>query len=181
MNKRNFQVIEPESNIPVVFDQIFAEKVGGGNVKNSVFDLFPGMAVSEDGHVIKGYRLVESALKAATSIKIAKHSGIAVGDVLGTGKVAVACSDVDYSNSDFDLVTVSLNMELNKGAVLYEAKSVSSDAAEPKYVPAYILGTYVPANSGDELVKLVNGANIRKETAPVADEVVAMMKGIFKI
>ena len=48
-------------------------------------------------------------------------------------------------------------------------------------VPVYLVGDDVPANSGDFMVKLVNGANIRKETAPVADEVVAQMKGISKV
>lgn len=182
MDKRNFKVIAEEGKTQIVFDQIFAEKVGGGIVKNSSFDLVPGLAVSSDGNVIKGYRVVEAASTSSSEIKIAKGSGVAVGDILAKGSVAASCTAVDTKSSvDYDVVTVSLGVELAIGDVLYEAASVSSDSATPKHTPAYLLGSYVPANSGDELVKLVNGANIRKETAPVADEVVAMMKGITKI
>ena len=179
---KRFNVIEPGKSDPNVFDQIFAEKVGGGLVKNSSFDLYPGIAVSADGEVIKGYQVVEAADKSATTIKIAKNSGIAVGDVLAKGKVGVACTAVDTTSSTtFDTVTVTLGVALSKGDVLYQAAAASTSAAAPKYTPAFLLGQFVEANSGDELVQLVNGANIRKETAPVADEVVALMKGIFKI
>lgn len=179
---KRFSVTDPGKNAPIVFDQIFAEKVGGGLVKNSPFDLYPGMAVSADGDVIKAYKVVEDALESASSIKIAKNSGIVKGDVIAKGKVGVACTDVDTTTSkDFDTVTVKLTVAVSKGDILYQAASASADAAAPVHAPKYLLGEFVEANSGDELVKLVNGANIRKETAPVADEVVALMKSIDKI
>ena len=181
---KRFSVTDAGKNDPIVFDQIFAEKVGGGLVKNSPFDLYPGTAVSEDGNVIKAYKVVEDAADNATSIKIAKNSGIALGDVIAKGKVGVACTAVDTTTSaDFDTVTVTLGAAVSKGDVLYQAASAStsSSPAAPIHTPKYLLGEFVEANSGDELVKLVNGANIRKETAPVADEVVALMKSIEKI
>ena len=179
---KRFSVTDPGKNDPVVFDQIFAEKVGGGLVKNSSFDLYPGVAVSGDGNVIKAYKVVEDAADSATSIKIAKNSGVAKGDIIAKGKVGVACTAVDTTSSaDFDTVTVKLTVAVSKGDILYQAAAASADAAVPVHTPKYLLGEFVEANSGDELVKLVNGANIRKETAPVADEVVALMKGIEKI
>lgn len=180
--KKRFNVTDPGKNDPVVFDQIFAEKVGGGLVKNSAFDLYPGIAVSTDGDVIKAYRVVENADSNASTIKIAKGSGVAKGDVIAKGKVAVACTAVDTSSSqDFDTVSVKLTVAVKTGDILYEAAAASADSAVPKHTPAFLLGQFVEANSGDELVKLVNGANIRKETAPVADEVVALMKSVSKI
>lgn len=185
MDKTNrFYVKDPAAKNPIIFDQIFAEKVGGGLVKNSSFDLYPGMAVSEDGNIIKAYKVVEDAAEDATSIKIAKNSGIAKGDVIAKGNVGVACTAVDTTTSaDFDTVTVTLGVAVSKGYVLYQAASASTNSspAAPIHTPKYLLGEFIPANSGDELVKLVNGANVRKETALVADEVVALMKNISMI
>lgn len=183
MDKTNrFYDVAPAKNDPIIFDQIFAEKVGGGLVKNCTFDLYPGMAISADGYPIKAYKVVEDAASDATSIKIAKNSGIVSGDVLGKGKKSVASTAVDKTTSDdFDTVTISLGVAVTAGDILYQAASASASSAAPKYTPAYLLGQFIPANSGDELVKLVNGANIRKETAPVADEVVALLKNISKI
>jgi len=53
--------------------------------------------------------------------------------------------------------------------------------AEPVYFPEYLLGGDVPAGEGDKLMKLVNIAVVRKETVPVADEVLALMSGIKKV
>jgi hypothetical protein len=53
--------------------------------------------------------------------------------------------------------------------------------AEPLYTPEYLLGQEIPAGQGDKLVKLVNIAVVRKETVPVADEVLALMSGIKKV
>ena len=65
-------------------------------------------------------------------------------------------------------------------ARLDNGKCVSVDAT-PKVVPAFVLGTFLPANCGDELAKLVNGANVRKETALFPAEIADMMKGIHLI
>lgn len=168
---------------PVVFETIFAEKNGGGLLANCDFDAHEGMAVGlVDGKFrpVKAFKVYEDAESGATTIKIEKGSGIAVGDIIGVGKKAVANTGVEATN-DYDIVTVSLAVAVKKGQWLFEAASASASSAAPKYAPAYILGTDVPAGSGDAMVKLVNGANLRKETAPVADEVVALMKGIAKI
>lgn len=182
MKLKNFRVIEPGEPDKIIFDHIFAEKVGGGLVKNSTFDLYPGLAVDAAGNVIKAYKVVEDAASDATSIKIAKGSGIASGDVIGTGKKSVASTAVDTTTSDsYDTVTVSLGVAVTAGTILYQSLSASASAAKPKYTPAFILGSFVPANSGEVLVKLVNGANVRKETILASDEVLELLPGITAI
>lgn len=170
---------------PVVFDTIVAEKNGGGLLANASADVLEGMAVglNDDGKFapIKGYMVFEDAGSDATTIKVVAGSGVATGDVIGVGGKGVACTDVTPTDLGYDLVTVTLGVAVKKGQVLYQAKSASDSAAKPIYTPAYLIGEDVPAGVGDKMVKLVNVANIRKETAPVADEVVALMKGIQKI
>lgn len=179
--KVNFNFNEPGANEPVVFEEIFAERPGGGLVANQGYELKAGTAVGFDGDIlkpIKSYRVIEDAVSSATSIKIAKGSGIAVGDILGVGGKSVACSAVDNSNADYDQVTVSLGVEVSAGKVLYQAKTAKTTGAEPIYSPEFLIGNGIEANKGDQMVRLVNGANVRKETAPVAKEVVALMKSI---
>ncbi len=180
---RNFKFNPAEAADPIYFEQVFAEKPGGGLLANPDFDVPKSVAVGKNDSglyaPIKAYRLVEAAAADATTIKIAKGSGVKEGDVLATGKKGVACTGVDTTTSDdYDVVTVALGVAITAGKVLYEAKAASATAAKPKYTPEYILGTYVPANEGDFEVRLINGANLRKETANVADEVVELMKSI---
>ena len=224
----NFKVTEPAKSEPIVFDVIFAEKVGGGRVKNCAYDLPAGVAVDAAGNAIKCYKVYEDAESDATAIKILKGSGVAVNDIFATGAVAVKCTAVDASNDAYDVVTVSLGVAVEAGDTLYNALAESVEAgyydatsgtegalkvvasgasdgqinladvtpykgsksplaandyvlwkdevkAEPKYAPAFVLGESIPANSGDKLVKLVNGANVRKETIQIAKDVLALM------
>lgn len=184
--KVNFKYSEPGANDPIIFEQVFAEKPGGGMVPNPSFDLLPGTAIGLDSDgkyaPIKAFRVVEDAESSAISIKIAKGSGVAKGDIIATGKLGVACTAVDTTTSDeYDIVTVTLGVAVKKGQVLYQAASASSNAAAPIYTPQYLIYARVFAGEGDQRVRFVNGANIRKETAPVADEVVALMSGIHKV
>lgn len=48
----------------------------------------------------------------------------------------------------------------------------------PIYTPEYLLGSVVYAGKGDQLAKLVNGANVRKETVNASTEVLALLNGI---
>lgn len=237
----NFKVKDAPDKQPVVFDQIFAEKVGGGIVKNSAFDLPLGLPIAEDGSCIKALFVYEAVGSSATTIKVKKGSGIAANDYIAIGKVSRQVSSIDSSNAAYDSLTIAstFGFEIAKGSVLYEASGASVDAVEevaygyydaesttegalkvvassagegeialadvtpyhgiknlaaddyvvlknavagvagadaaPKYAPKWLLGTPVPANSGDILVKLVNGANVRKGVAPVADAVAELM------
>lgn len=178
----NFTYNDAVGNAPIAIDQVFAEKQGGGLVRSLSVTIPEGTAVglSDDNvfRVIKAYRLTAEAGSSDTTIKIAKGSGVAVGDVIATGKKGVACTAVDTSNAAYDVVTVSLGTALTAGTVLYQAAAASASAAAPIYTPLFVTGAEVPANSGDVPTRLVNGANLRKATANVAAEVVALMKSV---
>lgn len=178
----NFKFNDAAKNDNVYFEQVFAEKAGGGVVANPSFDLLPSTAVGydTDGKLqpIKVYEVIEAVSAEATAIKVAKGSGVAVGDVLAYGGKGVACTAVDYSSADYDSITVSLAVAVPAGALLYQAAAAKTSGAAPKYTPAYVIGECVFANEGDQAVRLVNGANLRKETARVTPEIVALLKGV---
>ena len=228
---------------PVRIEQVFAEKPGGGLVANPDFDVPPTSAVGYDAtsglyKPIKAYKLVASVESADTTIKIAKDSGVAVGDIIGHGNLAVECTAVDKTNAGYDLVTVSLGFDIDIESAdpwLYQAKAESVEAGyydaestdegalkvvasgattgqinladvtpykgsktlaandyvvkldevlgEPKYKPEYITGKtdWVWAGEGDQSVKLINGANVRKETANISAEIEALLPTIKRV
>ena len=182
-----FSHTEAPAPKPIVFEQIFAEKPGGGLLANHTFDVKEGTAVvlvNGKYQAIKAAMLYEDAESGATTIKVKKGSGVAVNDFMATGTKAVKVTKVVATDPNYDVLTISLGVEVKAGQVLYQATAAadgSTAQAALAGVPVYLVGDDVPANSGDFMVKLVNGANIRKETAPVADEVVAQMKGISKV
>lgn len=181
-----FKYQDASPSDPIIFETIVTEKPGGGLAKNPEFDLQKGLAMSENSDglyvPIKGYRLVAEVKTSDTSIKIAKGSGVQEGDIIAHGKVGVACTKVDTTTSeDYDVVTVTLGVAIANDTVLYQAASVADGTtaeAAPIYTPKYILGTYVKAGEGDFEVRLIRSASLRKETAPVAQEVVDLMNGI---
>lgn len=177
----NFKHVNANPVEPIRIEQVFAEKPGGGLVENPTYDAPATTAVGEKNGkyaLIKAYRLVASVATSDTTISIAKGSGVAVGDVIATGKKGVACTKVNTTAVDKDIVTVTLGVELNVGTVLYQAKAASEDKAEPLLKPVYVTGNSLKANEGDQAVRLINGANLRKETANIADEVAALLPTI---
>lgn len=180
-----FDYQEAGAVAPVYFEQVYAEKPGGGRVANPTSTIPPTTAVYLNSkglyEPIKGFRLVEENKVGDTSIKVTKESNIAFGDIVGYGSKAVAVTAVDASNSEYDVATVTMGVAIKSGTVLYEAKTASADSAEVKAVPQYITGAPVYAGEGDQLVRLINGANIRKETANIADEVAALLPTINKV
>ncbi len=175
----NFKHQDPAKIEPIYIEQVFAEKPGGGIIGNPSFDVPPSTAVGEkeDGTFapIKAYRLVKAVTTSDTTIEIAKGSGIAKGDVIATGGKGVACTGIDTSNPDKDVVTVKLAVEVAIGKVLYQAKAAADSDAVPIYTPVYVTGNRLRANEGDQSVRLINGANLRKETANIASEVAALL------
>lgn len=97
----NFKFNDPAKSDPVYFEQIFAEKPGGGVVSNPEEDLPP-------------------------------------------------TTPVKWNEEDerFEAITKE-----------------DSDS-----VPDYVIGNWVKAGEGDQLVRLINGANLRKETAVITKE-----------
>lgn len=174
----NFKYQEPDKVDPIYIEQVFAEKPGGGLVENPTFDAPPTTAVGEDEgkyKLIKSYRLVANVATDDTTISIEKGSGIAVGDFIGHGKKAVACTAIDQTATDKDVVTVTLGVAITNGTVLYQAKAASTSSAQPLLDPVYVTGGNVLSGEGDQPVRLINGANLRKETANIASEVAALL------
>ncbi len=174
----NFHYSDPAKPEPIYIEQVFAEKPGGGLVENPSFDAPPTTAVGEKNGkfaLIKCYRLVEAVGASDTTISIAKGSGVAVGDIIAIGKKGVACTAVDQSSEDKDTVTVTLGVEIASGKVLYQAKEASASAAQPFLPPVYVTGNRLKANKGDQSVRLINGGNLRKETANISSEIEALL------
>lgn len=194
-----FKFNEAQKPEPVRIEQVFAEKPGGGLVANPDYDVPPTSAVGYDVATglykpIKCYKLVASVEDSDTTIKIAKGSGVAVGDIIAHGKVGVACTAVDKTNDGYDEVTVTLGVAINidtDDPWLYQSKVESAAAAgddpavdaEPLYKPEYITGKtdWVYAGQGDQSVKLINGANVRKETANISEEIAALLPTIKRL
>ena len=177
----NFKFTDPVKPDPIYIEQVYAEKPGGGLVENPLFNVPPTTAVGEkDGKfaVIKSYRLVEAVAVGDTTISIAKGSGVVVGDIIATGKKGVACTAVDKSAEDKDVVTVTLGVEIATGKVLYQAKAADATAAVPAIDPVYVTGNWLKANEGDQAVRLINGANLRKETANISAEIEVLLPTI---
>jgi hypothetical protein len=246
----NFAYTDAAPVLPVVFEQVWGEKPGGGLVTNPTYDIKPSTAVGLDSGAlkpIKAYRLVKAVAAEDTTIEIAKGSGVAVGDKIAHGTLAVACTAVDKTtHATKDVVTVTLGVIIANKTVLYQAAAasvaavaevkagyydaisttegallvVAADAgagevllatvqasyqgikiiaaddyvtlvaegvagvagvpAAPIYTPLYLTGAnvIVYAGKGDQAVKLVNGANVRKETVEASLEVLALMSNI---
>ena len=174
----NFKYHKAEPVQPIRIEQVFAEKPGGGIVAAPVFDAPATTAVGFDNgklKLIKAYRLYEAVTSTDTTMKLIKGSGVEKGDVLATAKVGVACTAVDKTNEEYDLVTAKIGVNLEANHCLYQAKAASADAAEPLLVPSYVIGNDIVGNEGDKSVRLINGANLRKETANIADEVAVLL------
>lgn len=72
--------------------------------------------------VVKNVKVMEDAAAAATTIKVAKNSLVAVGMTLGAGSSCVTVSAIDTSNAAYDALTVSpLAEAVTAGQVLFEA------------------------------------------------------------
>lgn len=184
---RNFNSQKAPKAEPIYFESIQAEKAGGGLLKGQPFNLLKSVALGLDTDgkkyiPVKGYKLAEAVKTSDTTIKIAKDSGVQKGDIIAHGKVGVACTKVDATISeDYDVVTVTLGVAINAGVVLYQAKAASNGAAEPIVKPKFILGTTYEANSQDQEVRLINAANLNKETALVAEEVADLLPSIHLV
>ena len=178
----NFKYTVPDAVDPIRIEQVFAEKPAGGVIVAPTFDIPSTTAVglNSGGKLapIKAYRLVAAVAAVDTKIKIAKGSGIVVGDVIANGKKGVASTALNTSNADYDEVTVTMGIVIANGTVLYQAKAASADAAEPIYAPTFVTGNDIVGKEGDQSVRLLNGANLRKETANISLEVAALLRTI---
>ena len=183
--KNTFDYVTPESNDPIRIERVVADKPGGGLIADPGFDAkeSEALALDADGYrydVIKGYPLVAAVAAADTTIKIAKGSGIVVGEFLGYGTKAVACTAVDDTNADYDLVTVKMGINIAAGEVLYQALAASADAAEIIKTPVYVMGTPIEGNNGDQEAQLITIGTLRKETSFIGKDVASKL-GTIKL
>lgn len=182
--KDAFKYNAAPANDPVRIEQVYAEKPSGGVVVEPGFDAPETTAVGVNANgkfaVIKGYRLVAAVAEADTTISIEKGSGIAKSDVIAFGKLGVACTAVNTAGADKDVITVKMGIAIPAGTVLYQAKAVSAEdaPAESLYKPKYVTGNKIYAGKGDQPVRLINGANLRKETANIGEDIAAQLSNI---
>lgn len=179
----NFNYNDAGENTKVYFEKVLGEKPGGGYVAAPTFDVAPATAVYYDSanniyKPIKAARLLAANEAASTSLKVAKGSGIVKSDVLGYGSKAVAVTAVNTSNADYDTLTITMGVAIAKGEVLYQASAASADAAAPIGTPVYVTGNECPSGKGDINVRLVNIANVRKETANFGKDIAKLLPTI---
>jgi hypothetical protein len=177
----NFAVVAAGIPEPVIFEKVIGEKPGGGIVANPTYDIPTGTAVGLDGTAlkpIKAYKLVKAVIIADDTIEIAKGSGVVAGDVIGNAKKSVACTAVDKTDATKDVVTVTLGVAIANGTKLYQSAAASAAAALPVYTPKFITGAPVYTGKGDQLIKLVVAAVVRKENINAATEMLALLPNI---
>lgn len=75
--------------------------------------------------IVVNVRVVEAADNAATNVKIAKGSYLAMGMFIGNGSKGAKVTAIDKTNPDYDVVTVEATMgvALKEGDVLFEASA----------------------------------------------------------
>lgn len=177
----NFKHQNPAKPDPIYIEQVFAEKPGGGVVNKPSFDAPPTTAVGKDTHgnlvLIKAARLVKVANTSDTTIEVAKGHGFVKNDFIGNGKKSVQITNIDStSHPDKDLLTIAqFGKTVAVGTVLYQAKDAQESTAVPVVTPLFVTGNAIKGGEGDQTVRLINGANLRKETANIASEVAALL------
>ena len=180
--KDAFKYNEAPAKEPVRIEQVYAEKPSGGVVVEPGFDAPETTAVgvlsSGKFGVIKGYRLIEAVAVADTTISIEKGSGVVKNDIIAYGRKGVKCTAVNSTDANKDVITATMGVVIPAGTVLYQAKAESEDAAEPLYKPKYVTGNKIFAGKGDQPVRLINGANLRKETANIGEDIAAGLSNI---
>lgn len=195
--KEQFRYNKPEDPAPVRIEQVFAEKPGGGLLADAGYDVLQTTAVGYDAtdkkwKAIKSARVITKTTASGTSIEVEKGSGFKQGEFIGYGKVAIAIGTITTTDPNKDTITVETGFEnaIEAGESLYQAKAASKDAAEPIYKPEYIVddghpvahnGVVAPTGIGDVPVRLINGANVRKETACFGADIEAMLPGIKRV
>lgn len=177
----NFKHQNPAKPDPIYIEQVFAEKPGGGVIDKPSFDAPPTTAVgkNEGGKLvlIKAARLVKVANTSDTTIEVAKGHGFVKNDFIGNGTKSVQITAIDTTtHPDKDLFTIAqFGKTVPVGTVLYQAKSAQAEAIDLIETPLFVTGSAIKGGEGDQTVRLINGANLRKETANIASEVAALL------
>lgn len=182
-----FKYNEPSEAEKIYFEQIFAEKPGGGVVKFSmgacIADIPPTTPVYE--HVPGVYEfdpqfiVLEDAEVGSTTINIEvpfyniQLEIYPVMTIGHKGEVTKIASAIKTEHGVQLTVEKPFTNKITKGTVLW-----ALTGNEPSPDVKYVTGDWVYANEGEQAVRLINGANLRKETANIASEVAALLPGI---
>lgn len=146
-----------------VFMHKIADIRGGVAVKTSELggDYIPeGAVLSQPDkgicHLVKFAQVTAEVTVSGTEIKITKNSCFKVGDFVmaEVGAKAYAITAIDYSNSEYDTVTIgtTLGKKIEKGAFIAEAAAQSADTTSAlKYQPLSMVGTGKPFKAGDNV------------------------------
>lgn len=179
----NFKYNKPAEAEKIYFEQIFAEKPGGGIVGNPGIDYPPSTPVYEEYNgkltILPTITVIEEVSADSSKIKIGK-SEVSNGISVGFGKRTIKITSKDESNAEYDVlnIRVAFGVKIPAGTKLYVSTEESDDNGAPIVKPVFVTGDWVYANQGDQRVRLINGANLRKETANIASEVAALLPTI---
>lgn len=173
-----FEYNEAAENDPIRIEQVWAEKPAGGVVH--VTEDMPAttpVSLAEDGTFEVQKIMVVKSNKVNTNQIQFKKSTFSVGDTIhvvneeGVEEIRTIAKVVESFNT-VELEGGNIPFSINEGTKLY---STTTD-------PVYITGNDLKAADGEyQPVRLINGANVRKETAVITEEQAAQMKGIHLV
>lgn len=182
----NFKYNEPAEAEKIYFEQIFAEKPGGGVVKfemECVADIPPTTPVYEHSpgiyEVDPQFIVLEDVEPTSTKINIEVPFYNIQLDIypelyIGYKGEATKIASAKETGHGVQLTVENpFTNKITKGTVLW-----ASTNNEPSPNVKYVTGDWIYANEGDQAVRLINGANLRKETANIASEVAALLPTI---
>lgn len=197
--KNEFVYNNAETPAPIRIEQVIAEKPGGGLLKDAGYNVpeTTPVGLDTDGKykVIKCAKVKTKYSGSETSLVVEPGSGIAKNDFIAFDGMAVQVTAVS-SASDKDTLTIGAltGKNINIGDFVYQAskaaKGADEDVAAPIVKPLYIVSDGHPtarngivafAGNGDTPVRLINIANVRKETCCFGAEIEAMLPGITRV
>lgn len=198
--KNEFVYNNAEAPAPIRIEQVIAEKPGGGLLKDAGYNVpeTTPVGLDTDGKykVIKCAKVKTQYSGSGTSLVVEPGSGIAKNDFIAFDGMAVQVTGVS-SASDKDTLTIGAftGKTINIGDFVYQASKAATgedaeNMAEPIVKPLYIVSDGHPtamngivafAGNGDTPVRLINIANVRKETCCFGAEIEAMLPGITRV
>ena len=128
-----------------------------------------------------------------TTIEVAKGHGFQKGEFIAFGGMAKTISSITTSDPNKDTITINAVMTsvtINVGEHMYQAKAAVDTDAVPIVAPIYIVSDGHPTASngivaypgnGDTPVRLINGANVRKETCNFGADIEKLLPGIHRV
>lgn len=198
--KNEFVYNNAEAPAPIRIEQVISEKPGGGLLKDAGYNVpeTTPVGLDTDGKykVIKCAKVKTQYAGSGTSLVVEPGSGIAKNDFIAFGGMAVQVSAVAAAAGEDTLTIGALTGKtINIGDFVYQAAKAATgvgedNMAEPIVKPLYIVSDGHPtakngivafAGNGDTPVRLINIANVRKETCCFGAEIEAMLPGINRV